>query len=61
MSIRGPADRLKGMTTRLFGPAPSLRASPLLRWCLYGLAILAPGSIAIAVAVWLFRVIRQAR
>jgi hypothetical protein len=49
------------MTTRLFGPAPSLRASPLLRWCLYGLAILAPGSIAIAVAVWLFRVIRQAR
>ena len=47
------------MTTRPFGPAPSLRTATLLRWCLYGLAILAPGSFAVAVAVWLFRLIRQ--
>jgi len=47
------------MTTRPFSPAASVRASPLLRWCLYGLAILAPGSIVVAVAIWLFRLIRQ--
>jgi hypothetical protein len=47
------------MTTRPFGPAPHRSASPLLRWCLYGLALLAPGSLAVAAAIWLFRLIRQ--
>jgi hypothetical protein len=47
------------MTTRWLDHAPRLHLPRLARWCLYALALLAPGSFAVFVVIGAFRLIRQ--
>ena len=41
-------------SSSLFPRAFALRRGPFGKWCLYALAILAPGSLPVLVVVWLF-------